>query len=159
MVESQIERSPVTDITLMMQQDSAGWQLIGLFPETGPPQGAARRRLVRDDGDTRLYQWQGLSLRLLPDQGDDYIYNLTSPRPMLFVICKSGEDGRPIPLRITADQDDCVAAVEVDEIVFRAPMPRPIIDWIRQYLEVHWEPGPRKNKRGGGDGRQRTRDS
>ena len=111
MVESQIERSPVTGITLMMQQDSAGWQLIGLFPETGPPQGAARRRLVRDDGDTRLYQWQGLSLRLLPDQGDDYIYNLTSPRPMLFVICKSGEDGRPIPLRITADQDDCVAAV------------------------------------------------
>jgi hypothetical protein len=159
MVESIIERRPVTGITLMVQHDAAGWQLTGLFPEAGPPQGAVQCRLVRDGGDAKIYQWQGLPLRLQPDQGDDYIYNLTSPSPMLFVICKTGEKGQPIPLRVTADQDDCVAAVEVDEVVFRAPMPRPIIDWIREYVEAHWEPGPRKHKRKGGDGRQRKQGS
>ncbi|MGK7294542.1 MAG: DUF3305 domain-containing protein [Candidatus Wenzhouxiangella sp. M2_3B_020] len=159
MAESNIERRPVTGMTLMMQHDSTGWQLTGLFPEAGPPPAAPQRRLVRDGGETKIYQWQGLPLRLQPDQGDDYIYNLTSPGPMLFVICKTGEEGQPIPLRITADQDDCVAAVEVDEIVFEAPMPRPIIAWIREYVETHWEPGPRKHERKGGDGRQRKRES
>jgi len=161
MVETRIDRRPVTGITLMVQHDADGWQLIGLFPEAGPPESAAHCRLVRDGGDSKIYQWQGLPLRLQPDQGDDYIYNLTSPGPMLFVICKTGEKGQPIPLRVTADQDDCVAAVEVDEVVFQAPMPRPIIDWIRQYVEAHWEPGPRKHKRKGkgGDGRQREKGS
>ena len=159
MPESKIERRPIMGITLMVQHDSAGWQLIGLFPEHEPPRGPAHCRLVRDGSDSQIYQWQRLALRLQPDQADDYIYNLTSPSPMLFVICKTGEAGRPIPLLVTADQDDCVAAVEFDELVFQSPMPRPISDWIRRYVEAHWTPGPRKHKRKGGDGRQRKQGS
>lgn len=157
--ESKIERRPVMGITLMMQHDSAGWQLIGLFPEHERPEGPAQCRLVRDGDDSRIYQWQRLVLRLQPDQADDYIYNLTSRTPMLFVICKTGEEGKPIPVLVTADQDDCVAAVEFDELVFQSPMPPSIVDWIRQYVEAHWEPGPRKHKRKGGDGRQRKQGS
>jgi len=159
MVETKIERRPVMGITLMVQHDSAGWQLIGLFPEHEQPQGPAQCRLVRDGGDSRIYQWQRLPLRLQPDQADDYIYNLTSRSPMLFVICKTGENGQPIPVLVTADQDDCVAAVEFDELVFQSPMPSSIVEWIRHYVDVHWEPGPRKHKRKGGDGRQRKQGS
>lgn len=159
MAESHIERRPVMSMTLMLEHDPSGWHLTGLFPEAGPPPPAPTHRLVRDGGDSKIYQWQGLPLRLLPDQSDDYIYNLTSPDPMLFVLCKSGADGGPVPLRVTADQDDCVAAVEVDEWVFQCPMSRPVMDWIRRYVEVHWKPGPRRHKREGGDGRQRERES
>jgi len=159
MADSQIERRPVIGMTLMLQHDSTGWQLIGLFPEAGRPPDSPDYRLVRDGGDSKIYQWQGLPLRLQPDQSDDYIYNLTSPGPMLFVICKTGQAGQPVPLRVTADQDECVAAVEFDEVVFQCPMPRPVIAWVREYVEIHWKPGPRRHERKGGDGRQRKRDS
>lgn len=150
MNESTIDRNPVLGMTLMLQHDAAGWQLLGVFPESGPPAGRPTCRLVRDGGDSKIFQWQGLPLRLQQGQTDDYIYNLTSRSPMLFVICKTGADEQPVPLRISADQDDCVAAVEVDELVFQAPMPPPVIGWIQRYVEAHWTPGPRKNKRGRG---------
>lgn len=159
MLESKIERRPVMGITLMLQHDAAGWHLIGLFPEHERPEGPAQCRLVRDGDDAQIYQWQRLPLRLQPDQADDYIYNLTSRSPMLFVICKTGEEGKPIPVLVTADQDDCVAAVEFDELVLQSPMPPVIVEWIRQYVEAHWTPGPRKHKRKGGDGRQRKQGS
>lgn len=159
MAKTEIQSRPVMGMTLMMQHDPTGWQVIGLLPESGSPPASPTHRLVRDGGESKIYQWQGLRLRLMPDQTDDYIYNLTSPGPMLFVICKTGAEGQPVPLRITADQDDCVAAVEVDEVVFQCPMPRPVIGWIREYVETHWKPGPRRHKREGGDGRQRKRDS
>jgi len=148
MTDSTIERNPVLGMTLMVQQDLTDWQLIGVFPESGPPSGRPTCRLVRDGGNSKIFQWQGLPLRLQQDQSDDYIYNLTSRTPMLFVICKPGADEQPVPLRISADQDDCVAAVEHDELVFQAPMPSPIAQWIQRYVEAHWAPGPRKNKRG-----------
>jgi len=147
MNDTTIDRNPVLGITMMLQHDAGGWQLLGLFPESGPPAGRPICRLARDGGDSRIYQWQGLPLRLQPDQADDYIYNLTSRSPMLFVICKPGEDDQPVPLRVSADQDDCVAAVEHDELVFQGAMPPPISEWIKRYVEAHWTPGPRKHKR------------
>ncbi|MDT8437402.1 MAG: DUF3305 domain-containing protein [Wenzhouxiangellaceae bacterium] len=142
-----IERNAVQRITAMLQHDASGWQLLGLLPEPGDHEGPPRRRLVRDADDMKIYQWHGLPLRLLPDQTDDYYFNLTSPRPTLYLICQPDADGAPQPLRVSADQDDAVAAVEMDELLLQAPMPGSIVEWLKLYVETHWTPGPRKNRR------------
>lgn len=136
-----------------MQKDAKGWQVIGILPSTAASDSdQARRELVRDDGTTQIYRWEGLVLPLVPTACDDYWYNLTSTQPSLYVICQADGDGAPLPLRVTADQDDSVAAEEVDEWFFQAPMPTAIVFWIRNYVATHWRPGPRKQKIHGKEG-------
>ena len=153
MSEEEIPRYPRRPMSVLMQNDTSGWQVIGILPASAPPaSGRAARELVRDDGVTRIYRWEGIDLPLVPDACDDYWFNLTSPQPSLYVICQADPDGAPVPLRITADQDDSVAAEEVDEWFFQAPMPVPIVFWIKDYVATHWRPGPRKGKIKGKDG-------
>lgn len=151
--EAPIPRYPRRPMSVLMQKDARGWDVIGILPSPNPEDSAlARRELVRDDGETQIYRWEGLVLPLVPDACDDYWYNLTSAQPLLYVICQADDEGAPTPLRLTADQDDSVAAEEVDEWFFQVPMPTPIVFWIRDYVATHWRPGPRKQKIKGKEG-------
>jgi hypothetical protein len=123
------------------------WRVTGVLPEPAASSAAPLRRLVHDGGAVRLYQWSGLPLRLIPDASEDYWYNLDSAQPLLFVICHQGEDGDPAPVRITVDQDEAVAAQEVQETVLESPLPPALIDWVSEYVLVHYRPGPRKGER------------
>ena len=151
-------------MNILMQHDGDGWKLLGILPASDAGSEGRRRELVRDDGVTQIYRWEGLVLRLLPDACDDYWFNLTSDQPRLYVICQADDQGVPVPMRITADQDDAVAAEEVDEWFFQAEMPTSVVFWIRDYVATHWRPGPRKEKIKGkqgdkyrqGDGQQRS---
>ncbi|MDT8409158.1 MAG: DUF3305 domain-containing protein [Wenzhouxiangellaceae bacterium] len=134
-------------LSVMMQHDHRGWHCVGAVPEPGAPPEQPTRSLVRDGQDAQLYRWQGLTLSLRQDACDDYWFNLTSRQPLLFILCQPGADGEPMPHRVTADQDEGVAAQEVDEILFQTAMPASIVIWIKNYVATHWRPGPRKQKR------------
>lgn len=142
-----IERHPRRALSLLLQQSRHGWQLMGAVPETGPAPAQATRSVVRDGEDARLIRWQGCTLGLQPDSCDDYWFNVTSAQPLLIVICQPGHDGEPRPVAITVDQEDGVAASEVEEIVFQTPLPPQLVVWVRDYVAAHWTPGPRKHKR------------
>ena len=150
--QPQIPRYARRPMSILTQKDGSGWQVIGILPSSAETAGERACELVRDDGVTRIYRWEGLELRLVPDACDDYWFNLTSEQPRLYVICQPDDEGAPVPLRITADQDDAVAAEEVDEWFFQAAMPTPIVFWIRDYVATHWKPGPRKQKLKGKEG-------
>lgn len=151
----EIERNASITLSAMLQHDAGGWHLLGVVPDPVAHAGPPERRLVREGDDSTIYQWCGLRLRLSPREADDYIYNLTSRCPMLYLICKPGTHGEPVPLRVTADQDDGVAAIEVDEMLLQAPMPRTVVGWLQHYVETHWTPGPRKRSRGDKDRREK----
>ncbi len=144
--EPKIPRYAHRPMTVMMEHNPSGWQVIGILPSVQSLAGGPRRELVRDGGESRIYRWEGLELTLTPDACDDYWFNLTSSQPRLYVICQPGAEGEPLPLRLTADQDDSVAAEEVEEWFFQAAMPAPIVFWIRDYVATHYRPGPRKQK-------------
>lgn len=141
-----IDRYARRPMTVMMERTGSRWQVIGILPAPGPNDGVPRRELVRDGGETCIFRWEGLDLVLTPDACDDYWFNLTSPQPRLYVICQTGEDGDPIPLRITANQDDSVAAEEVEELFYQAAMPANIVVWIKDFVANNYRPGPRKQK-------------
>ena len=133
-------------MTVMMERTGPRWQVIGILPSSQSSDGVPRREMVRDGGDTCIYRWEGLDLLLTPDACDDYWFNLTSAQPKVYVICQTGPDGEPLPLRITANQDESVAAEEVEELFYQAAMPANIVVWIREYVATHYRPGPRKQK-------------
>jgi hypothetical protein len=134
-------------MSVLMQKDANGWHLSGILPSAaGQKVDRPHRELVRDDGATQIYRWEGLSLPLTPDACDDYWYNITSKQPCLYLICQPDAEGEPVPLRVSADQDDAVAAEEVDEWFFQAAMPKPILLWLKDYIATHRRAGPRKQK-------------
>ncbi len=139
-------------VTIMMEQRDGQWQLLGVLPRSAGVIGESGRHLVRDDGQTRIYQWLGLELPLNPEGCDDYWFNLTSKQPRLYVICQPDSEGAPVPLSVSADQDDSVKADEVDAWFFQTAMPAPIVFWIRDYVATHYKPGPRKGKIKGKEG-------
>jgi len=141
-------------VSVMMQHDRRGWHCLGVVPEPGPPPARPSRSLVRDGDDAQLVRWRGCTLALRQDACDDYWYNLTSRQPLLFILCQPGSDQEPFPLRVTADQDEGVAAQEVDQLMFQAAMPAPIVVWIKNYVATHWRPGPRKQKKKRRSGRK-----
>jgi hypothetical protein len=140
-------------MSVMMQKDANGWHLIGILPSAAPASpDQPKRELVRDDGATEIYRWEGLTLPLTPDACDDYWYNITSDKPRLYLLCQPDPEGAPVPLRLSADQDDAVAAEEVDEWFFQTAMPQPIVLYIREYITAHHRAGPRKQKIVGKEG-------
>ncbi|HMA98295.1 MAG TPA: DUF3305 domain-containing protein [Wenzhouxiangella sp.] len=141
-----IERYARRPMTVMMERTGSRWQVIGILPSSQTSDGIPRRELVRDGGDTCIYRWEGLDLLLTPDACDDYWFNLTSAQPRVYVICQTEADGEPVPLRITANQDESVAAEEVEELFYQAAMPANVVFWIREYVATHYRPGPRKQK-------------
>src|SRR6056297_2194232 len=141
-----IERYARRPMTVMMERTGSRWQVIGILPSSQTSDGIPRRELVRDGGDNCIYRWEGLDLLLTPDACDDYWFNLTSAQPRVYVICQTGSDGEPVPLRITANQDESVAAEEVEELFYQAAMPANVVFWIREYVATHYRPGPRKQK-------------
>lgn len=123
------------------------WSILGVLPQAGEIPERPTRSLARDGDEARVYLWRGLILRLNPDACDDYWLNLESGRPLLFVICQSDPGGDLLPVTVSADQEDGVAAQEVDETVLQTAMPISIAAWVEQYVRTYWRPGPRKNKR------------
>jgi len=146
MNQPSIPRYPRMPVTIMMERRDGQWQLLGILPRSAGVVGEPGRHLVRDDGQSQIYQWLGLELPLVPEGCDDYWYNLTSQQPRIYVICQPDAEGAPVPLRVTADQDDAVAAEEHEEWFFQAAMPAPIVLWIKDYVATHYRPGPRKGK-------------
>ena len=126
----------------------AQWKVDGIVPESpGTPMQAPARSLAHDGETTRVYLWSGLCLRLNPVSCDDYVLNLLSQRPLLFVICQSDSDGELRPISVSADQQDGVDALEVDGTVFEVDMPPPIASWIAEWVPKYWKPSQRKGRK------------
>ncbi|MEO5813220.1 MAG: DUF3305 domain-containing protein [Rhodanobacter sp.] len=124
------------------------WQVVGIVPDSpGPPMQGPTCSVAHDDETTRVYLWSGLCLRLSPVSCDDYVLNLRSERPLLFVICQSDADGELRPVTVSADQQDGVDALEVDGTVFEVDMPPVIASWIAEWVPKFWKPSQRKGRK------------
>lgn len=123
------------------------WRVLGVVPEPGDAPPRPTRSLARENESSRTYLWRGLRLRLNPEACSDYALNLSSRRPLLFVICQTGGSGDLQPIAVSADQQDGVDAQEVDETVFEVAMPRSIATWLEAWIPAHWRPGQRKGRR------------
>src|SRR5699024_9298721 len=103
------------------QRDAWGqqrWQVTGILPEFGPAPARPTRSLAHAGKEEQVYLWRGLTLRLNPTACDDYFLNLSSQRPLLFVICQPDASGEPCPISVSADQQDGVEAQEFGEMMY-----------------------------------------
>lgn len=99
------------------------------------------------DADGEQFLWRGYSLDLYKDATESYWHNLMSRHPVLCVICQVGDDGRPVPVTVTADYDLASAGMEADDTVYSVPMPPEIYRWLEVFVTEHFQPAPRKARK------------
>lgn len=117
----------------------------------GAPAGARpAMTLVMDDGERRQCLWSGLRVELFKDACEGYWYNLLSDQPRLFITCfhdDEAPDEDPMPVIVTANQDEAGAHMESDDWVFSVPMPEQAHQWVERFVVSHYEPEIKKKRK------------
>lgn len=80
-----------------------------------------------------------VGLELYKDERANYRLNLDLDNPLLFVVCDEGEDGLPVPMFVTANQNIAAGCLESDQPVFTYPLPKAVGCWIEAYITRHGE--------------------
>ena len=124
------------------------WNVLGIVAGNAITTPGERCQVIHEDAERTETLWPGFDLVLFKDTAESYWYNLTAASPSLFVICHEDEDYELAPVHISANYDEAGAHMEADDIVFSAPMPPEIYQWLERYVLENYVPQqPRKRKR------------
>lgn len=127
------------------------WEAIAVVAGEGVGAGESKTTLVHEDAGSRRYLWSGLRLELYRDACEAYWYNLMSGRPYLYVVCNMvmDEDGgeSPVPVLVTADQQEASGHMETDDWVNSVPMPEQVHDWVERFVVAHYVPAQKKKRK------------
>jgi Protein of unknown function (DUF3305) len=121
------------------------WEATGVLPDE-PPAATAHRVLVERPGLAQLL-FPGHVIRLQRDEAEGYYYNITSPQPKVFVLWRMGDDALARPERLTVSYHEGARWMDSDERVDGVPLPPELAPWIAAFVDDHYRPEPRKEKR------------
>jgi hypothetical protein len=124
------------------------WRLIGFVAGQAMTGDTPQRLPVHaSDGQTQ-WLWTGLSVALFRDSAESYWYNLVGRQPSLFLVCREGAAGEPVPFTVSANYDEAGAHMEADDLVFSAPIPPELHLQLETFVMQHYQPQqPEKRKR------------
>ena len=152
--DRQIDRFPIS-IIMERREVQRGvipvpvWNVVGVVAGDAikTPEGD-RCVVIHSDAERTETLWPGFLLSLFKDSADSYWNNLTAANPSLFVICHEDDEYELAPVHISANYDEAGAHMEADDIVFSAPMPPEVYQWVERYVLDNYVPQqPRKRKR------------
>lgn len=119
-------------VTLVSRWADHAWRLVATAPAGTEFKGAD---LVRDN----------LELRLYSDEAENYLLNLTTPQPMLFVVWRL-EDDVPSVLTVTVSYGEAARMLDAGENVEGVPLPADLKGWIEDFARHHYQPPEKKTK-------------
>jgi hypothetical protein len=120
------------------------WEAKGVVRDIFPA-GTGERVMLQDEQSLQIL-YPGLELRLMRDEAEGYYLNLTSPAPKVFVLWRL-HDEQARPEFVTVSYHEGARWMDSDEHVDGAPLPGELLPWIREFVEQHYRPEPKKQKR------------
>lgn len=114
--------------------------------------GATPRCLYRDD-DGERWLYPGLTVELFKDDAEGYQLNLTTPHPCWFVLWRldepTSEGSEPMarPVVVSLSYHDAGRWLDAQETVEQVAAPTAVLDWLRSFVAVHYEPEVKRRKR------------
>lgn len=124
------------------------WKAIGVLTGAEHLSATTRRREIHEDGECRRVLWTGFVIRLVKDGAESYWSNLMAERPSLFVVCRRDEGAdEPEPFVVTVNYDDIIGYQEVDDDVYRLPLPQDIYQWLERYVVNNYVPRQVKKRK------------
>ena len=118
------------------------WLPVAVVP-ADPVAGAASARLA---GEVERWRCGPFDVELHPSEAEGYYLNVTAPSPKAFVLWRFFEEGAPVarPVVVTVSYNEAGRFMDGGEQVEGVPLPEPIADVMRPFIEVHYKPEPRR---------------
>lgn len=130
--------------TLEHRWASEHWEAKGVVRDDAPP--GAPHRVIVQSGKLVQFLFPGHVIRLQRDEAEGYFYNLTSPQPKVFVLWRMHDDVAH-PEMLTVSYHEGARWMDSDERVDGVPLPVELAPWMAEFVEQHYKPEPRKQKR------------
>ena len=111
-----------------------------------PAAGEGEPRLCREEPGLRQWLYPQMQLQLRAADADGYFLNVSTAEPSVFVLWRM-EGERAVPAHLTASYSEASSWMDGGEQVDRVPMPRPIFDWVSEFVQRHYRPQPKKKIR------------
>jgi hypothetical protein len=124
------------------------WKAIGVLTGEEHLRETSQRLVIHEDDESRRVLWAGFVISLVKDGAESYWSNLMAEQPSLFVVCRRDEGAEePKPFLVTVNYDDIIGYQEVDDEVYRLPLPQDIYQWVEQYVVNNYIPRERKKRK------------
>jgi hypothetical protein len=106
-------------------------------------------RVLRDDGRVRRTLHPGFTLELHADQGEGYYLNLSSGRPVWFVVWRIDDDdpSRAWPETVSLSYNEAGRWLDAQERVDNVPLQPELVSWLQAYTDEHYRPEEKKARR------------
>ncbi len=127
-----------------------GWELTTILYDPDGPDTLEGPILIRNTDNVTQYMWKGLQLRLYLDAAEGYWYNFLSEIPYAFVIFETDindDESIPIPILVTASQDEAGAHLETDSLVLSAAFPTAVRDKVEEFVVNNYTPRAKKKRK------------
>ena len=120
------------------------WEAKGVIRDIFPA-GSSDRIIVQDERQLQIL-FPGLELRLTREESEGYYLNLTSPEPKVFVLWRL-RDETARPEFVTVSYNEGTRWADSGESVDGVPLPPELWPWMGEFVEQHYKPEPKKQKR------------
>lgn len=101
----------------------------------------------------RYWLYTGLYVTLFRDDAEGHFLNLNSPQPCFWVFWRADEarllDGEPVavPQIVTLSYHDAGRWLDAQEKVDQVPASLEVVDWLRAFVDGHYQPEVKRRKR------------
>lgn len=124
------------------------WKVVGVLTGQEHLSDTSRQVTIHESGNCRRILCTNFKVRLIKDGAESYWSNLMAENPSLFVVCRRDEDdGEPQPFLVTANYDEIIGYQEVDDDVYRIPLPPEIYQWLERYVVTNYVPQQKKKRK------------
>lgn len=139
-----------TRVAVIMQRraiesrwQSEVWEAAGVLPSYA---GAAEPRLIVDEKDISQWLYPGFAIVLQRAEAQGYFHNVSTAVPNVFVLWRMEAD-RAVPQYVTVSYDEASRWMDGGAQVDSVAMPHVMREWLRDFVERHYQPEPKKRRR------------
>lgn len=101
----------------------------------------------------RFWLHRGHRVELYRDDAEGHYLNLTSPNPCFWVFWRPDEalqvegEAFAVPQIVTLSYHDAGRWLDAQEKVDQVPAPPVVVDWLRSFVDAHYQAEPKRRKR------------
>lgn len=125
------------------------WALEDVVPHL-PQHGEVARDLY-DHGGGLCRIYPGHLVELFRDDAEGYYLNVTTPAPGWFVLWRlheqEGGEPMPRPEAVSLSYHDAGRWLDAQETVEQVPAPPEVVAWLRDFVQTHYQPEPKRRQR------------
>ena len=114
--------------------------------------GTEPRRLLKSEQEER-WLYPGFRVELLPGDAEGYYLNATTEQPCFWVVWRMEEEASvaeeplAIPQVVTLSYHDAGRWLDAQETVEQVPAAPEVVEVLRAFVAVHYQPEPKRRKR------------